>query len=89
MPVRPVRYRPHLFRISRHTVSTDDVSQVLNLRLQQNARGRLQLQTGTSESFENLPQATDMSREVWGDHDDIIEVDQQCLPVQSAKNLFH
>jgi len=63
--------------------------QVLNLRLQQSALGRLQFQAGTSESFENLPQTTGLSREVWGDLDDVIEVDQQCLPVQSIKDLIH
>jgi len=30
-----------------------------------------------------------MRLEVWGDHDDVIEVDQQCLPVESVEDLFH
>jgi len=30
-----------------------------------------------------------MSREVWGDHDGVIKVDQQCLPVEAAEDLFH
>jgi len=39
--------------------------------------------------FENFPQTADMSCEVWGDHDDVIEVDEQCLSVDSAKDLLH
>jgi len=85
----PVLYFLHLFRIRRHAVSTDDVPQVLNRRLQQSALGILQLQTSTSESSENVPQTTDVCPEVWGDHNDVIEVDQQCLPVKSTKDLFH
>jgi len=68
---------------------TDNVSQVLHLRLQESALGRLELETGTSELFENLPQTTDMSWEVWGDYDDVIEVHQQCLPMEFTKDLFH
>jgi len=30
-----------------------------------------------------------MSREVWGDHDNVIKVDQQCLPVEAAEDLFN
>jgi len=63
--------------------------QILNLRLQESALGRFELQTGTSESFENLPQAADVHLEVWGDHNDVIEVDQQCLPVESTEDLLH
>jgi len=30
-----------------------------------------------------------MRLKAWGDHDDVIEVDQQRLPVESAEDLFH
>jgi len=65
------------------------VPQVLNLRLQDSALGGFQLPTGTSESFKNLPQTTDMRLEVRGDHDDVIEIDQQHLPVEPTEDLFH
>jgi len=45
-------------------MAADDVPQVLHLRLQESALGGFELQTGTSESFENLPQTTDVSLEV-------------------------
>jgi len=61
----PVLYSPYLFRIGLHAVAADDVPQVLNLRLQESALGGFQLQTGTSESFENLPQMTDVRLEVF------------------------
>jgi len=32
---------------------------------------------------------TDVSRKVWGDHDDIIEVDEQGLPVEATENMLH
>jgi len=41
------------------------------------------------ESFENHPQTTNVCLEVWGGHYDVIEVDQQCLPVKSAEDVFH
>jgi len=85
----PVPYSPYFFRISCYAVSANDVPQVLNLRLQESALRKFQLQTGTSESFKNLPQAADVRLEVWGDHDDVIEVDQQCLPAESAEDLLH
>jgi len=50
------------------------VPQVLHLRLQESTLGGLELQTGTSESFENLLQMTDVCLEVWGDHNDVIEI---------------
>jgi len=67
----------------------DDVPQVLNLRLQENTLGGFKLQTGTSESFENLPQTTDVHLEVWGAHNCVIEVDQQCLSVDPTEDLFY
>jgi len=70
----PVLYSLYLFRVGGHTVSTNIVPQVLHLRLQESALGGFELETGTSESFEYLPQMTDVGREVWGDYDDVIEV---------------
>jgi len=46
-------------------MAVDDVSQVLHLRLQESALGGFELQTGTSEPFEYLPQTTDVCLEVW------------------------
>jgi len=70
------------------TFSADNVSQVINLRLQESAIGEFELETGTPESFECLPQMINVGRKVWGDNDDIIEVYQQCLPMDSTKDLF-
>jgi len=70
-------------------VTADNVSQILNLRLQESAFGGFELETGTSESFEYLLQTIDVGRKVWGDDDDVIEVYQQCLPMESTKDLFH
>jgi len=30
---------------------------------------------------------TDVCLQVWGDHDDVIEVDQQCLPVEPTQSM--
>jgi len=64
----------YLFRVGGHTVTTNIVPQVLHLWLQESALGGFELETGTFESFEYLPQMTDVGREVWGDYDDVIEV---------------
>jgi len=39
--------------------------------------------------FEYLPQTIDVGQKVWRDYDDVIEVYQQCLPMESTKDLFH
>jgi len=67
----------------------DNVSQVLNLRLQESAFGRFELEASTPESFENLPQTIDVSRKVRGDYNDVIKVYQQRLPMESTQDLFH
>jgi len=67
----------------------DNVSQVLDLQLQESAFRRFELEVGTPESFENLPQTIDVSGKVQRDHDDVIEVYQQRLPMESTQDLFH
>jgi len=72
----PVLYSSYLLRVGCHPMTADNVSQVLNLPLQESALGGFELEVGTSESLENLPQTVDVSQKVWGDHDDVIEVYQ-------------
>jgi len=70
-------------------MTAGNVSQVLNLWLQESAFGRFELEGGTHEWFEYLPQLIDVGREVWGDYDDVIEAYQQCLPMEFTKDLFY
>jgi len=60
----PIFYSSYLFRIDRHAVAADDVPQALHLRLQESVLGGFKLQTGTSESFEYLPQTTEVCLKV-------------------------
>jgi len=85
----PVLYSSYLLGISRHALTADNVSQVLNLRLRESALGGFELEAGTLELFEYLPQTIDVSQKVWGAHNDVIKVYQQCLPMESTKDLFH
>jgi len=85
----PVLYSSYLLGIGCHALPADNVSQVLNLRLQESAFGRFELEAGTPESFENFPQTIDVSQKVRRDHDDVIEVYQQRLPMESTQDLFH
>jgi len=85
----PVLYSSDLLGIGCHAMTANDVSQVLNLWLQESAFGRFELEAGTPEPFKYLRQTIDESRKVWGDHDDVIEVYQQCLLMESTKDLSH
>jgi len=62
-------------------VMTNYMAQVLNLLLQQCALRGLELQTSSSKSVKHLSEPIDMSAEVGGDDNDIIEIDEQDFPV--------
>jgi len=57
------------------------MAQVRNLRLQECTLGGLQLQSSCPEMVKDLPQTTDMSRKVWGDYNDIVQINEEGLPV--------
>jgi len=57
------------------------MAQVRDLLLQERTLGWLQLKSSCPETVKDLPQTTDMSRKVWGDNIDVVQIDQEGLPV--------
>jgi len=51
------------------------MAQVRDFWLQERTLGGLQLQSSCSEIVKDLPQTTDMSQKVWGDDNDVIQID--------------
>ena len=48
-----------------------------------------QFQLGVSEALEDLTEAVEMLFPCGGEHDDIIEVEETCFPVETSEDAFH
>jgi hypothetical protein len=65
------------------------VPQVTHLRLYELTLAWFQLEPGLLESLEDLSQPLEVGREVRRDDNDIIEIEEESLPMQPVEDLLH